>query len=90
MTGRAGFAVARFLECISRFLQAFANRAFGGLGTVFDGFASGLCTMLDGLACGLCTMFNRLPRFSGGFLNGLACLFDWTWIFGLQDERNAD
>ena len=79
MTGRTGFAVARFFECISRILQAFANRAF-----------SGLRAMLNSFARGFGTMFNRLPRFGGCFLYGLASLFDWTLILGSQNERNAE
>jgi hypothetical protein len=78
MTGRTGFAVAGFFERISRILQTFANGAFGGLGPMFDGFARSFCTM-----------FNRLPRFGGGFLDGLASLFHWTLILSAQNQRSA-
>lgn len=79
MTGRAGFAVAGFFECISRIFQAFANGAFGGLRTMFKGVARGFCPM-----------FNRLPCLGGGLFYGLARLFDWALIFGSQSERNTD
>jgi hypothetical protein len=78
MTGRTSLAVAGFFECISRILQAFANGAFGGL-----------CPMFDGFACGFSTIFNRLPRFSRGFLYGLASLLDWTLILSAQNQRSA-
>ena len=79
MTGRTGLAVAGFLECITRILQAFSNGAFGRLRPVFDGFA-----------CGFCTMLNRLPRFGRGLLYGLAGLFDRTLILSAQNQRSAD
>jgi hypothetical protein len=78
MTGRTRFAVAGFFECISGILQAFANGAFGGLGTMFNGVARGFCAM-----------FDRLPRFGGGFLYGLAGLFDGSLIVCSQYERSA-
>jgi hypothetical protein len=76
---RTGFAVAGFFECISRILQALADGAFGGLRTMFNGFARGFCTM-----------FNRLPRFGRRFFYGLASLFDRTLIIGSQNKRNAE
>jgi hypothetical protein len=79
MTGGTSFAMAGFFECTSRVLQAFAN-----------GASSRLRTMFNGVARGFCTVFNRLPRFGGGFLYGLARLFDWTLIIGPQNERNAE
>jgi hypothetical protein len=79
MTGGTSFAVAGFFECSSRVLQALANGAFGGLRAMLNGFARGFCTM-----------FNGLPRLGGGFLDGLARLFDWTLILGPQNERNAE
>ena len=50
--GRMGGAVARFLQGISRLLQPFANRPFGGL-----------CTMLDRLACFFRRFLNGFPSF---------------------------
>jgi hypothetical protein len=79
MTGRTGFAVTRFFKRISGILYAFANCAF-----------SGLRAMLNGFTRGFSAVFNRLPRFGGGFLYGLASLFDWTLILGSQNERNAE
>ena len=78
MTGRTRLAVADLFKRISRILQTFANGAFGGLRPMFDCFA-----------CGFCTMLNRLPRFSRGFLYGLAGLFHWTLILSAQNERSA-
>jgi hypothetical protein len=79
MTGRTSLAVAGFFQGIPRILQAFANGAFGGLRTVFDGFA-----------CSFCTMLNRLPRFGRGFLYSLAGLFDWTLILSAQNQWSAN
>jgi hypothetical protein len=79
MSGRTSFAVAGFFEGISCIFHAFANGALGGL-----------CAMFNGFARGFCTMFNRLPRFGGGFLYGLASLFDWPLVLGAQNERNAE
>jgi hypothetical protein len=90
MTRSTSLTVARFFECISRFLQAFANRAFSGLRSMFDGFARGLCTMFNGFTGGLCAMLNRLPRFGSGLLYSLASLFNWTLILGSQNERKAE
>jgi hypothetical protein len=51
MLGRTGCAVARFFQCISRFLQPLTNGPFGGLCAMFDSLAGGFCTMLNCLAC---------------------------------------
>ena len=69
MLGRTGCALARFFKRISRVLQSFADRAFGGLGAVLYCPAGGLCTMLYSLAC-----------FLRGFPDGLAGFLNWPLI----------
>ena len=70
--------MARFFKCISRVLQSFADRAFGGLRAVFDCPAGGLCPML-----------NSLASFLRGFLYGLAGFLDWPLILRSRRERYA-
>jgi hypothetical protein len=78
MVGRMGRGVARFFERLSRLLQPFANRPFGGLSPMLDGPAGSACRMLDGLA--------RLCR---GFLYGFASLFNWPLLIRSHPERCA-
>jgi hypothetical protein len=75
---RTSGAMASFLKGISRFLQAFANRPFGSLCTMFNSFPGGRCPMLHCLTC-----------FFRSFLNRLTSFLYWTLIVRSQCERDG-
>ena len=64
--GRTGRAVARFFERISRLLQPFANRPFGGLSPMLDGLAGSVAACSTVLPVFFAAFSTVLPVFSTG------------------------
>jgi hypothetical protein len=57
---------------------------------LFECISRILQAFANGALGGLRPMFNGLPRFSRGFLDGLASLLHWTLILSAQNERSAN